>query len=152
MAPQEASLKSCLLPVAIAAVMAGVGVGVWSAQQRGASALDEGGAAYLDALVAGDWQAAAAADHPVRDLDAATLAAAWTDRERRWGDLAGWELHVANPGQDSDGPFVRAETILSFAGEAGPVPLNLTLRPHGEGYRVWSTSPAARGLRDEAVW
>ena len=152
MAVEEASLKSCLLPLAIAGVMAAAGYAVFTAQSGGADAFADGGAPYLDALVRGDWAGAAEADHPVRDARPDALGAAWTARQERLGDLTSWSLHVVNPGQDSDGPFLRAESILTFEEASGPVGLNLVLRPHGGVYRVHSASPPPRSASDDGLW
>ncbi len=148
-----ARLRDIWLPVGIAAVMGGVGYAAWRAQAAGEDALQQHGTPYLDALVAGDWQAAAAVDHPSRELTAADLEQAYTRRQAELGDLTRWSLVVSNPGRDPDGAFVLATTHLHFAGADDPVPLRVELREGPDGvYQVARAAPTSKRWRHEPVW
>ena len=152
--PQEGSLRGCLLPLAILAVMATVFYGVYRAQTQGSDDFQANAGPYLDALVAGDWARAATLDHPDRAVSAAELEAIWTAREGRLGDLTGWSLRTVNPGMDPDGAFVLGLTQLEFAGLGSPAPVRFELRPDPSGaLQVMRASQVSKVLPGEPpVW
>lgn len=128
--------KGCALMLGIVAVMVGVLALVATMQGQGEVDFEDAARPYLDALVQGDWEQASRLDHPDRQETAATLTQAWTDREKRLGDLQSWELWVANPGVDPDGDFVLAKVRLGFEQLAEPMVVRVTVRPAPDGHRI----------------
>lgn len=139
-------IGSFLTLVVVLTIFVGAGYGAWKAHARGETAFQRDGAPYLDALVAGDWAAAAALGHAKRPMEEAALRKAWEARQQRFGDLTGWELHTANPGWDPDGEFVRCTVKLTFAARTSAVPVRMELRSAGAAdklrvFRLLPTSP-----------
>ncbi len=151
MATELGGAKGCLLFLGIGAVMVGVGVAVWKAQSGGSEAFVENAAPYFDALVDGDYARAATLDHPARAASAAELEAGWDAREARWGELQSWNLHVANPGSDSDGAFIRATVQLTFE-ELSLIAVTVWLRPDEATSMGVHTISSDGRTADDGVW
>lgn len=146
----KGGIGSFLILAAMLTMVVGVGYGYWTAHARGETAFQKYGAPYLDALVAGDWAAAAALDHAKRPMEESALRKAWEARQQRFGDLTGWEFHKLTPGSDPDGDFVRCTVKLTFAAKNSAVVVRMDLRSNGaaDKLRVFRLLPASQML----VW